>query len=175
LREDRRLVRPVAVALSSNGAIVAGRYLIRRVTPMTNQHAANYRLAEEKFNQRVEELCQSPDLSTLRQEIGVLRALVEETLQSTAPERRNLPIIRDLVKAIGQLVTAHRVAELEADRLLEKETVFAIGQALVEIIVSELDGKFVGWEETCDSISDRMMGAISIASNTRKRRREPIH
>jgi hypothetical protein len=145
-----------------------GFYLLR-----DKKMSDTYKIAEAKFNERVDELCSSPDLATLRSEIGVLRALVEETLQATTPERRNLPMIRDLVKAIGQLVSAHRVAELEADRLLEKETVLGVGQAIVSIIVDELKEKFVGWEDTCDHISERIAAEISSVSNKR-RRREPV-
>ena len=99
----------------------------------------NYRLI--KFKSRVDEFASSPGIKNLREEIGIVRMILEETLNQ-CKDTNDLMIysakITGLVREITGLVNSTHKLESSLGVLLDKMAVQQLGQEIVEIISSEL-------------------------------------
>jgi flagellar biosynthesis component FlhA len=133
------------------------------------KHEQLFRMADKRFQERIAALEQSPDLATVRHEISLLRALIEDRINAAeTPQERSasLHVVKDMVSVLGQLVKAHRISEIEADRLLEKEVVVKLLSGIVEIIIEEMK-EVQGYELIVDRVTARLGEAVSKATNAK--------
>lgn len=127
-----------------------------------------YLLHKAQHQKRLTELSSSSQLTSLREEIGILRMLIEERLNLVKTDN-------DLLSAFGPLqqsfVTVERLVktlhsmEQDLGLLLNKSAVVKLGQSLSQIIVEELRD-VPGYEQLVDRINERMLVAIAELQNT---------
>jgi putative component of toxin-antitoxin plasmid stabilization module len=99
----------------------------------------NYRLT--KFNARLQQLGDSPDIKSLRDEIAILRIIMEERLNQCADTKdliyQSGPI-SDLVMKIDRVVTSCHKLEEKMGALLDKQAIIQFGSELVSLIGDEI-------------------------------------
>lgn len=101
----------------------------------------NYNL--DAWNEKIREKATSPQVKNLREEIGVLRVLLETRLRALNPENefdviRSSGPIGDLVIKIEKLVSSCHKLEEKLGITLDKTKVESIARQIIEIIGSNL-------------------------------------
>lgn len=105
--------------------------------------AFNYQL--QKYRARVMEFAENPQVKSLREEVGVLRLLLEETLnkcQSTNELMIYSTKISGLVIQIEKLVTSCNTLETKTGQLLDKSVIIKLIEQIITIIcayISDVD------------------------------------
>ncbi|KKL66673.1 hypothetical protein LCGC14_2142650 [marine sediment metagenome] len=116
----------------------------------------NYRLA--KFRVRITELGSSSYLISLTDEVGILRMLIEEMINSCV-EPGDLMLragpLADLLMKSEKLVSSCHRLDSKLGNLLSKDQVMQFAQLVVEIISNEIDD-----EKTLDTISAHILKAL---------------
>ena len=115
----------------------------------------NYRL--NKFKIRVNELSDSDVILSLKEEIGILRLLMEEKINCCQDEHDLILMagpLSDLAMKVEKVVTSCNRLDSKLDNLLSKEKILQFAQTVVAII-----GKYVD-EEIIEKISDDIMEAL---------------
>jgi hypothetical protein len=139
-----------------------------------DQHAANYKFNESRFNAVVESFRNSHDVGAIRDELALAKALLNELVDnSTTPAERQriMPVVRDTLKVIATLSQAHAARELAADRLLSKDALYRWAREASSILADELEQSgFSGWEDVADRVSARLVASVQSASNEKATR-----
>jgi hypothetical protein len=110
----------------------------------------NYRLS--KFKERVGELSNSDEITSLRDEVGILRQIIEERINHCNDTTDLLLIsvpLSDLIMKAQKLVESMDKLEYKMGKHLSKEKVINLAQTLIEII-----GKYVDNPEVLDTIGE---------------------
>jgi hypothetical protein len=121
--------------------------------------ARNYRL--NKYQHRVNEFADNDSLKNLHEEIGILRMLLEETVNKCQSDTELLLYstkISDLVVKIEKLVASCHKLELATGQLVNKQNMMFMGDVIIQII-SE-----VCPPEKMQDVSERIM--LSIANSS---------
>lgn len=120
------------------------------------QELRNYRLA--KFNSRLVELGSSEGIMSLRDEIAILRIMLEEKWNS-AKDTFDLIMmsgpIGDLVMKVEKLVTSANKLESKLGNHLDKTKILQFAQTIVQII-----GQHVTDEETLETIAEEILTTL---------------
>ena len=119
-----------------------------------NKQAAmrNYRF--QKYQQRISELADNDAVKSLREEIGVLRVLLEETVNRCSEDNDILiyaPKISDLVIKIEKLVTSCHRLESSLGSTLDKTVVLNMATSIVNIV-----GELIPDEEILQTLVGRI-------------------
>lgn len=115
-----------------------------------------YRLA--KWQQRVSEVADHEQVKSLREEIGILRVLMEEVMGICHDSTTLLMYsnkISDLATRIEKLVSSCHRLEQSSGLLLDKSAALNIGAQIVEIV-----SKYVQQEDALDAIGQGIVDAI---------------
>jgi hypothetical protein len=147
-------------------AVPGGKYCKMHGGQESNQLAQksirNYRLL--KFQARVNDFADNEQAKSLREEIGILRMVLEETLlrcEDENPEKARLNLliesskITDMVSRIDKLVSSCHRLELATGGLLDKSAAIQLGAQIVSVISHHIDD-----ENIIDAISAEIMTAI---------------
>jgi hypothetical protein len=117
----------------------------------------NYRLF--KFQNRIQELGDSGNIKSLRDEIAILRLLMEERLNSTK-DSTDLILqsgpISDLVMKIDRVVASCHKLEGSMGMLLDKTAVLQFANVVIELIGEELKDQ----PEMVSRIADRILQSL---------------
>ncbi len=116
----------------------------------------NYRL--NQFQQRVDELTNSDGILSLREEIGVLRMLIEHRINQCTSTTDLLLVagpLSDLLMKVERVVTSCSRLDMKLGRLLDKGKVLQFAQTMVQIVSEEIEDN-----EVLEKISTRILGAI---------------
>lgn len=103
----------------------------------------NYQL--QKYRARVTAFAENPQVKSLREEVGVLRLLLEETLNKCQNTNELLIYstkISGLVIQIEKLVTSCNTLETKTGQLLDKSVVIKLVEQIISIIcayISDVD------------------------------------
>lgn len=117
----------------------------------------NYRLS--RFQARMEEFADNEEAKSLREEIGILRMLLEETLNKCSNSTELLIAsgkIADLVLKIEKLVSSCHRLESATGVLLNKSAIVQLAGVLIEII-----GTYVKQENELEEIANKIFFEIS--------------
>ena len=120
-----------------------------------------YRLA--KFQARMDELTDDPKIKGLRDEIAILRIMLEERLNSLSSPLEIIAhthTIADLTVKIEKLVTSCHKIEKSMGDYLDKNTIVQLGMELVQIITKHVDDT-----KAIDNISIDLASLISRTIN----------
>ena len=129
---------------------------------VTEQHLEEdkkriYRLT--KYRARVGELADHEQVKSLREEIGVLRMMLEEILNRCKDDNDLLIYsskISDLVMKVEKLVSSCHRLELSTGALLDKAAVLQLAGSVVEIISRHVDD-----QDLVSDIADEILVAVS--------------
>lgn len=120
------------------------------------QNLKNYRLA--KFRVRAAELGNSDNLTSLTDEVAILRILIEEMINSCNDASELLLIagpLADLLMKSEKLVSSCHRLDSRLGNLLSKDKVMQFAQLVVEIISEQIDD-----EHKLDIISAHILKAL---------------
>jgi len=124
---------------------------------MEKESLKNYRLT--KFQAQIQKYVDSPNIKCLRDEVGILRVLMEEKLNQCSDAKdliyQSGPI-SDLVIKIEKLVTSCHKLEGSMGSLLDKQAIIQFGSELITLISSEIKD-----EEVLASISQKLLTLIN--------------
>lgn len=122
---------------------------------------SNYRLA--KFQARLARQTDSPQIKNLRDEIGIMRMVMEETLNRCTSDfdlLANSQKISDLALKITTVVEKCHRLEGSMGQLLDKTTVLRFANQFINIIVEENLT-----EEQLDRIAGKIMNVVGDSDN----------
>jgi hypothetical protein len=134
----------------------------------TNEKSTRlYLLAKADSQKRLLELADHEEIRSLREEIAIVRMLIEQRMNMIKNDTDLLVhsgAINSLVLTIERLVKSAHTIEQNLGILLSKSAVIALGQTICKIIVEELDG-IENYEEIVDSIMTRISTSIAVAKD----------
>jgi hypothetical protein len=117
----------------------------------------NYRI--QKFNTRLEELVNSGGIKSLRDEIAILRMLIEERV-NFCKDSHDLILasgpISDLATRLEKLVTSCHKLEGSMGELMDKQALMHFATRVVDIITEEIQNDIL-----IEKISDRILAAMA--------------
>ena len=116
-----------------------------------------------KYRARLDEFSVDPNIKGLREEIGILRIVLEEKMNSCQTNMELLAsahIISDMCVKIEKLVSSCQRLEKSMGNHLDKTQVTQLGMEIVQII-----GTHVTDSETIDAISKDLLVVIERMSN----------
>ncbi len=122
----------------------------------------NYLLV--KWQARIEEKKQSPDLKNLRDEIGILRMLMEERLnqcESSADLMLHSTALSDLAIKIEKMVGSCQKLEEKLGNVLDKQSILNFASKIIAVLGTELEGQ----DELLERISNKILVAIGELGN----------
>lgn len=101
-----------------------------------------YRFRVQKYQERVGEIARSSNIKSLREEIGVLRMLLEEKLNACENDAElllNSGDLSDLVIKIEKLVNSCHGLEAKLGVMIDKATLLSMVEQMVQIISKEVE------------------------------------
>lgn len=116
----------------------------------------NYRL--KKYQKRVGEFADSDQIKSLRDEIGILRMLIEERLNYVKDSHDLLmhsTIISDMLMKVEKLVTSCNRLETNLGVMMDKTQLLGFAAEAIDII-----GRHVTDEDTLGLIADDLIKAV---------------
>ena len=119
----------------------------------------NYKLA--KFHERADELSESESITSLRDEVGLLRMLIEEKINRCTDKNDLLLIsgpLSDLIMKSEKLVTAMYRLEEKMGQHIDKTKLVNLAQIMIEII-----NKYITNPEVLDAIGEDFYNALAEA------------
>lgn len=121
------------------------------------KQANMYRIA--KYQKRLEEFAEHDKIKSLRDEIGLLRILIEERWnQCKVPLDVMLhsTVLADMLMKVEKLVTSCNRLEGQLGTMLDKTQAMQLGQEIVEIV-----GRHIENEDTLSAIADEIGESIA--------------
>jgi hypothetical protein len=119
----------------------------------------NYKLEQWRWKQDLEDKLHSSDLKSLRDEIAILRVLMEERLNlctSPADLVINSAAIADLVTKIERTVISCHKLEGSLGQLLDKNDIILLASTIIQIVNEEIEDKTM-----VQSVANRIVEAIT--------------
>jgi len=129
---------------------------IRQIEKQKRQEMRNYRLS--KYKARAEELGNSTHISSLKDEVAILRILIEEKINFCQDTQQLLLMsgpLSDLIMKCTVIVEKCHKLDAKLGNLLDRERVVIFAQTLIEII-----GDYVE-EEQLDEISTKITKSLA--------------
>lgn len=124
-----------------------------------------YMLNKAKYRQRYSEFAESDDIRTLKDEIAILRMVMEERLNMVTNDSEMLAScgqIASLAITIERLVKSCHTLESRLGSLLAKPTLLGIANDIVQILLQEL-AYLPDYETLVDKISERILKVVTEA------------
>lgn len=126
-----------------------------------------YRLSSPELRERFEHHSRSDLFSSLRQEIDLLRAMIEDRVsQADSPAERIAafnavrPALVDVVKCVETLSKLERQNNI----VLGKEALSWLSKEIINILIGELE-QVEGYERIVDRVAQRISKAIAESRN----------
>jgi len=118
-----------------------------------------YNFRVDKYRLRINEIAKSSNIKSLREEIGVLRMLLEERMNSIGDDLGQLILqsgdLSEMVVKIDKLVNSCHNLESKLGVMIDKTTLLAITEQIVAIISSEINDS-----EILDKISTQILNVM---------------
>jgi hypothetical protein len=123
------------------------------------QAIKNYRLSEERAEQRLAEWRETDHPSALTREIALIRAMIEGAASSGQHSMANT-----LCNTLGKLSRSQLAHSRAMGTLLDREVVLRLGADLVHTIANEFSA-VLDFDERVARASDKMTAQIFAAKN----------
>ena len=126
-----------------------------------------YNLVEVDNRRRLAELSGHENIKSLREEIGLVRMLIEKHLNAAQGDLGVLAAcgsLNQLIVTLTKTIKECHNLEQSCGELLTKQTIYRLAQTLCEIVIDELQG-IEGHEEIIDRIANRLFPAVKNAQN----------
>jgi hypothetical protein len=127
-----------------------------------------YHLAEVDNRTRLAELSSHERIKSLREEIGLVRILIEKRMNMIRTEADLLSAcgpINNMLLTLEKLIKSCHSLEQSLGELLSKNSVVRLGQSICEIVIEELQ-EVEGHEEIIDRIVECLFPTIKAAQNS---------
>lgn len=126
---------------------------------------SNYYLG--KYQERVQDLATSPQVKSLREEIGILRMLLEVKVNSLENSDefeflKAVPVINDLISRIEALVASCVKIETNIGLTLDKNQIALLADAVVEVLSLALKDTSLS-EDECSDLLQKVTNGIARA------------
>jgi len=124
-----------------------------------------YMLNQARYRQRYGDFADSNELRSLRDEVSIMRMVMEERLNMVTNNSEMLAScgqIASLAVVIERLVKSCHQLESRLGTLLSKPTLLSIANEIVQILLQELVD-VPGYEDLVDKISERIIQIITEA------------
>lgn len=133
-----------------------------QATALAGRQADMYRLT--KYQSRMNELSNHDQVKGLRSEIGILRILMEERLNSIGGPLELMteaPIIGDLAMKIERLVSSCQKIEGAMGQLMDKQALLQFADVVVRIIGDEIEDA-----DILTRVANKIMAALGNTNDT---------
>ena len=117
----------------------------------------NYRLS--KFKARLIQLGNNDNITSLRDEVAILRIMIEERINMCNSPQDLLMMsgpLSDLIMKVEKVVVSCNKLESKLGNLLDRSKAMQFAQTIVQII-----GEHIDEEETLDKISEQILQALN--------------
>ena len=117
-----------------------------------------YHLVDVDNRRRLAELAGHDNIKSLREEIGLLRILIEKTMNAAKSDAELFSSgasLNNMFITSQKLIKSCHELEQSTGELLSKQTVHRLAQKMCEIVLEELQG-IEGYEEIIDRIANRL-------------------
>jgi len=144
-----------------NRAVGGGKFCMahggnRAVDNQKKEELRNYRLS--KFKARIGELGNSDNITSLKDEVAILRILIEEKINSCADNFELMMAsgpLSDLIMKVEKVVVSCNRLESRLGNLLDRTKISQFANIIVQII-----GDNISDESTLETISDEILQAL---------------
>jgi len=144
-----------------NKAVEGGRYCMSHggnsmVQAQSKENIRRYRIA--KWQSRMNEFADDPGVKSLRDEIAVLRLMLEERLNMCHDSHELVlqsHLISDLVIKIEKLVSSCHRLEGSMGQLLDKQAILQFASSVVEVI-----SKYIEDEQLLNLVADEIISLV---------------
>ncbi len=133
--------------------------------PRERQKANNYRI--ERYRVRLREFTESDQVKSLRDEIGLLRILVEERFNRIDGHSDLLlhsGPLSDLIMKIEKVVVSCHKLEGSMGKLVDRAAILRFASEIVQLVTEEIDSRLsipeIERNELIDKIGDRIMSSL---------------
>jgi hypothetical protein len=126
-----------------------------------------YQLTNARLRQRLSQKTDHDQITSLREEIGLTKILIEELMNSCKTDTELLAhtgTFNQLAMTLEKLIKTSHQMEQSLGLLLSKPTLVVLGQDIIHILIEELKG-VPEYEERIDRITGRMIDTIEHATN----------
>lgn len=147
--------------LAVPGSNMCPKHDLHNIARQRNADKRNYRLT--KWQARMEEFADSDKVKSLREEIGILRILLEENMnrcQSAMDIVLYSGKISDLVVKIEKLVASCHRLEQSTGLLLDKSAVINLSNTIITIIANNVKDDAI-----LSVVSDQILDAVLAQNN----------
>jgi hypothetical protein len=107
------------------------------------------------------------DLYSLREEVALLRMMINDRLNMAKSEAERMVAYREIgswVGTVDKLVNSLNKLDKETSQVLTKDTLMAIGLQIVQVLAEEVK-RLPGHEQVIDAVSVRLVPLIENAVN----------
>jgi hypothetical protein len=118
-----------------------------------------YKLNEDKQQKRLAQFSADTITADLSDSIALTKTLIE-----SAANAGQSVLVKDLLNVLANLTKAHRLEQVRAGELLNKNACRRLGRDLAEIVADELQD-IPGFEDIVDRVLARVGTAIAAAHN----------
>lgn len=126
-----------------------------------------YLLNEVRYRDRIQQFSEHSAVFSLKEEIGLVRVLIETRLNTLTDDEAlvaAIPQLDKLVLTTSKLVGDAAKLEHALGNVLSKDVVYQLAQMFVEIVAEEVS-VFEGHEEVVDRITTRIANKVAESRN----------
>jgi hypothetical protein len=126
---------------------------------MTDESALHYKFREKEAAEEVERFASAADVSDLRNDISVLRYLIQQSVNDKSPHLASV-----LMTTLSRLTPAHDRKLAEQREMLAKVIVMQLARQIINVITEEFVG-IPNFEQRIDRAVERITNEIERAEN----------
>ena len=117
-----------------------------------------YKIQNEKTQKRLAELTEEVGNG----ELALAMLLLEQSMNDPDPNQAR---IEKNIQLVNKIRASAQSQSFKDSELLSKPAIIKIGRLVVDVIGDEIKDKFVGWEDSIERISAKLLNIISETKN----------
>lgn len=132
------------------------------------QRKVNYLLTDPELRKKYAHHSRAENLETIRQEVVLLRALINERLNLARTDAEKISafnVIHPALSTLNKMVESLSKLERSSGVVLEKEAIRNLGNQIIDILIDELKD-IPNRDSVIDRIAHKIAKAIADAQNT---------
>jgi hypothetical protein len=156
-------------------SVIAGtQYCARHQNNHLTESKRLYRLADPRFQQRIDDLTQGNMVYSLKEGIAAVHCMIEDRfnmIKTDADKLAGYPFVAQLLLTAEKLIRSTTEMEIKFDAVLTRDALRAFAQEVVSIITRNLKD-VPGYEEICDQIMVEILETVRSVSNSKRPSRQ---
>lgn len=132
-----------------------------------SERMRGYVLSDEGLRQRFDDMSAMDSIETVRQEVRLLRALIEDRVNLARNEAERITafqVIHPAISTLNKLVESLRKLEIQTNEVLGKGAISKLGDEIVTILIEELC-HLEGYTDIIDRVAARIADSLAAARN----------